>query len=150
LAVTRRQWPSSPLIACPWLPGPTTSLQSLMSYAVYYWQGKIGIACPIGREAINVAEESGDMHSKSAAYVAHGVACYGKGFLEAASKQVVMGIDFSEKSNLLVWNALGQHFMGEMCFESGNYQKAEYHFGKSSRLSDDCVWMPSWTNIHKL
>ena len=90
------------------------------------------------------------MHSNSAAYVVHGVACYGKRLLEAAGNQIVMGIDFCEESNLFVWNELGHHFMGEICFERGSYQEAEYHCGKFIRLSEDCVWIPSGTNMHKL
>jgi tetratricopeptide (TPR) repeat protein len=125
-------------------------MQSLMSWAVYYWQGEADLAYQTGREAIRVAEESGDMHSKSAAYVAHGIACYGKGFQTEASNNLLIGIDFSDTTNLFVWNELGQHFMGEICFESGDYESAESHFGKSIRVEKDSGWNPSWANMHKM
>jgi tetratricopeptide (TPR) repeat protein len=117
---------------------------------VYFYQGKINLAFDTSDEALRIAEESGDLNSKVVAYTYHGGSCYGKGFFEEAIKHSLKGVDFSERLNLPVMNAIAQTYLGNTYFEIEEYQKAKDHYGKAIWCLEHSGSYPSLKNWIKV
>jgi len=79
-------------------------------------------------EALQIAEESGDIFSKGIPYVSQGISSYGKGLLEEAKKHLLKGIEFCEQSNNLGFNANAHSHLGITYFEMGNFSKSKEHY----------------------
>jgi tetratricopeptide (TPR) repeat protein len=127
-----------------------SALKSLISHFVYYFQGKVNLSYQTSDEAICIAEESGDIYSKSMAYISHGICCYGKGFFEKATEHLLKGVDFCERINHFNWNSFGEQALGEICFEIGEYQKSKEHYSKAISLLEHSGLFRSLINLNKI
>ena len=125
-------------------------VKSLISYMVYYFQGKLNLSYQTSDEAICIAEENGDIFSKSMAYINHGICCYGKGFFEKATEHLLKGVDFCERINYFNWNSLAEQVLGDICFEIGEYQKSKEHYSKAISLLEHGGFWPSLINLNKI
>jgi predicted ATPase/class 3 adenylate cyclase len=121
-----------------------------LAYFCYYLQGRITLQFHTSAEALRLAEESGDIFPKGIAYGSHGVTCYGKRSLEEAEKHLLIGIEFCERINLHVWNALACAYLGETYFEMGEFQKAKTYFEKSYSSLEQNQLFPSWVGSRKI
>jgi class 3 adenylate cyclase/tetratricopeptide (TPR) repeat protein len=125
-------------------------VKSLISYMVYYFQGKLNLSYQTSDEAICIAEESGDIFSKSMAYINHGICCYGKGFFEKATEHLLKGVDFCERINYFNWNSVAEQVLGDICFEIGEYQKSKEHYSRAISLLEHGGFWPSLINLNKI
>jgi len=100
----------------------------------YFFAGRIDAAYQSSEEAIQLAEESGDIYSKAMATVAHGISSYGKGPFEESTKHLLKGVDYCETINLSMWDALAHIYLGESYFEMGEYRNSKDHYEKAVRL----------------
>jgi len=125
-------------------------LKSLLSYLVYYYQGRIDLAHETSRQAVRIAEESGDIYSKTFAYCCHGISCFGRGSFQEAVELLTIGREFSEKLGQYWWKPWSNHFLGEVYFETGQYQKARDHYYKAASLLDHYGNWPSATIASKI
>ena len=117
--------------------------KSMISVFVYDFQGRIGLGYQTSDEALQIAEESGDIYSKAWAYTCHGISCYCKGFLEEAEEHLLKGIDLCESINLLSPLSFGHSWLGYTYFDMGEYRK--------SQLEQEQEWpFSSWTNLFKI
>ncbi|HUT83655.1 MAG TPA: adenylate/guanylate cyclase domain-containing protein, partial [Thermodesulfobacteriota bacterium] len=89
----------------------TVVIKSLISNLVFFRQGDINQAYQVSQEAMRIAEESGDIFSKLFAHSGHGIACFGKGVFEEATKHLLKVLDFSEKINHFYMNPAGNQFL---------------------------------------
>jgi tetratricopeptide (TPR) repeat protein len=103
--------------------GISTS-KSTIVYVVYQWQGKIDLAYRTSAEALQMADESGDMFSKAMAYSVHGYSCYCKGFLDEAEAYSLKGVDYSERINFSAWIARSYYNLAETYFDREEYPKS--------------------------
>jgi tetratricopeptide (TPR) repeat protein len=127
-----------------------STMKSCASTFSYYLSGRINQGYQTSCEAIQLAEESGDIFSKAVSYTSHGISFYGKGFFEKAAECILKGTDFCEKINLLQWNGFAQFNLGEIYFDIGEYQKSEEHYGKAIWLFEQNRSSPSTANLAKL
>jgi class 3 adenylate cyclase/tetratricopeptide (TPR) repeat protein len=127
-----------------------STMKSCASMYFYYLSGRITQGYQTSYEAVRLAEKSGDIFSKAIAYTSHGISFYGKGFFEKATECILKGADFCEKINLLQWNGFAQFNLGEIYFDTGEYQKSEEHYGKSIWLFEQNRSSPSTANLAKL
>jgi len=125
-------------------------VKSLISYMIYYFQGKLNLSYKTSDEAIFIAEESGDIFSKAMAYINHGICCYGKGFFEKATEHLLKGVGFCERINYFNWNSLAEQVLGEICFEIGESQKSKEHYSKAISLMEHGGFWPSLINLNKI
>jgi tetratricopeptide (TPR) repeat protein len=132
------------------IPWREASLKSLLSYLVYYNQGRIDLAHETSRQALRIAEDSGDIFSKTFAYCCHGVSCFGKGSFQKAVELLSAGSEFSEKLDQYWWKPWSNHFLGEVYFETGQYQKARDHYYKAVSLFDHYGNWPSSIIVSKV
>jgi hypothetical protein len=127
-----------------------STMKSLQSYLNAYLHGSLNLAYEISRDAIGIAEESADAFSKTFAYSCHGIACYGKGFLEKARTHLSKGLGFAEKIDHHYWQPAANHFLGEICFETGEYEKAKDYFEKAVCHLEQYGYLPSWLNLNRI
>ena len=126
----------------------TSIIKSIQSVFVYHFQGMTNLAYQTSYDAIRLAEKSGDIASKSWAYVSHGICCYGKGLLQEATEHLLKGADFCERNSLFHCNALAQNCLGEIFFEVEEYQKSKSRFQKAIWLLRKNRSSSSWMHLN--
>jgi tetratricopeptide (TPR) repeat protein len=122
-------------------------MKSLISYLGYYQRGAIDLAYNTSREAIPVAEESGEKYAKVFAYSCHGVSCYGKGFLQEAERNLLMGNHANERLNQFYCNVGCHQGLGDVYCEMGDYNRAKYHYEMAIEFLREKRVYPSWLNL---
>jgi len=83
------------------------------------------------------------------AYSIHGISCYGKGFLEEATKHLLKGADFCERINLFIWDANARWHLGDVYYEIGEYQNSKDHYARAVWLVRHGRVAPSWMTLYK-
>jgi tetratricopeptide (TPR) repeat protein len=124
--------------------------KSYLSNFAYFWKGRVDLAYQTSHEAVQLAEESGDIYSKAIAYTVHGASFCGKGFLEEAIKHLSKGVEFCEKINLFIWNGVAQWWLGRAFHEMGEYQNSRKHYARTLWLVEHSRSWFSWMTLTKL
>jgi predicted ATPase/class 3 adenylate cyclase len=126
------------------------AIKSDLAYFSYFWAGKIGLGFETTQEAVQIAEESGDIYSKAIAYLMHGGFCYAKGLLEEAEKHLLKGLEFCERVNLPSRNAGARIWLGETYFEMGDFLRSKEQYAKVIWVLENYRTHPSWANFAKV
>ncbi|MEE4263341.1 MAG: adenylate/guanylate cyclase domain-containing protein, partial [Desulfobacteraceae bacterium] len=124
-------------------------IKSNLSYFIYFFKGRVDKSYQTSGEALQGANESGDIFSKAMASVCHGIACYGCGFFDKAILHLTQGYAFCDKIRLVVFNGLAHFFLGEAYFEMGDFQKAEENYKEAIDIFERNRIIPSWKNVSK-
>jgi tetratricopeptide (TPR) repeat protein len=124
-------------------------IKSNLSYFIYFFKGRVDESYQISGEALQGANESGDIFSKAMASVCHGIACYGCGFFEKAILHLTEGCAFCDKIKLVIFHGLAHFFLGEAYFEIGNFKKAEDNYKEAIDILEHNQIIPSWKNVSK-
>ena len=127
-----------------------SQIKSIISLQIYFYQGNGNLAYETSKEAIRIAEESGDIHSKAMSYSHHGFSIINKGFLEEAPEHFLKTITLCERINLFSHNAIAQYGLGETYSEMGENKKAERHFNQAVRLSEKIKHDPSFVRLNRI
>ena len=127
-----------------------STFKALFSHIVYYPQGKLRLGYELSKEAVDLADDSGDIWSKTFAYSAHGISCFGKGFFEEALEFLLRGRDFCRKLDQYWWGPWSNHFLGEVYFELGEHQKAIDYYEEAASLFIRYGNWPSFTTVSQL
>jgi class 3 adenylate cyclase/tetratricopeptide (TPR) repeat protein len=127
-----------------------SSLKSVISYFVYFLSGKIDLAYKTSDEAIRIGEESGDIYSRGVAYVSHGVSCYGKGLLKEALENLSKGQVFCERIKYYAMDSVAHLHLGEIHYETRNYQKSKGHYEKAAWLIEKTKYGPSYMGLRRI
>ena len=101
----------------------------LSSY--YNGQGKVDTGYRTSREAMQIAEESGDIYSKSFSSTYHGVSCYYKGLFEEALDALLKAANFSERLDFWELRLRTHSCLGDIYYDIGEYQKSKHHYRKA-------------------
>ncbi|KKL81534.1 hypothetical protein LCGC14_1993810, partial [marine sediment metagenome] len=125
-------------------------VKSSLSYWCYNYQGKVDLGYKTSKEALSIAEESGDIYSKAAAYSSHGHSCFYKGYLEKAEQYLLSAVEYCAKIRLFLWEVIGHLFLAMTYFELRNYPAAEQHCTKALELSDYTDIQASILNLIKI
>ncbi|MFC1858217.1 hypothetical protein ACFL9U_09350 [Thermodesulfobacteriota bacterium] len=117
---------------------------------VYHFQGKTDLQWHVSKEAVQIANEGGDIWSKAHAYTIHGWSYYSKGYFEEAKEYLLKGASFSERINLLFWGTLTHYYLGITCADMEEYEISQKYYEKAiSQYRDACV-PPSWASHWKM
>ena len=114
------------------------------------YQGKINLQYECGKEAIQLAEESGDIYSKAWAYPSMGFAYYYKGIFKEAIEYLQKGFDFCEKTNLSWMDFEAQVHLGLSNMEIEDYERSKYHFNRAIQIADQGKYGRSRINAFKI
>jgi len=125
-------------------------VKSYMALLVYGFRGNVDLAYQASHEALQTAEESGDIYSRGTAYASHGCSCHFKGFLDEAEGHLLKGIDHCERINLLFLHAVASFGLGETYFERQEYQKARDYYPKAISFLERGKIFPSLANLCKI
>jgi class 3 adenylate cyclase/tetratricopeptide (TPR) repeat protein len=126
------------------------AVKSQLAYHCHLYHGRIDVAFKTSNEGLQIAEESGDIYSKAIAYALHGASCYGKGLLEEAEKYLLKGLEFSERINLPVVHGAAEYTLGEIYYETGNYQTSKEHYEKGVGAFERNRLLPSYMGCGKV
>jgi len=124
-------------------------IKSNLSYFIYFFKGSMDKSYQTSGEALQGANESGDIFSKAMASVCHGIACYGCGSFEKAILHLTEGCAFCDRIKLVIFHGLAHFFLGEAYFEMGNFKKAEDNYKEAIDILEHNQIIPSWKNVSK-
>jgi class 3 adenylate cyclase/tetratricopeptide (TPR) repeat protein len=127
-----------------------SAMKSNLSVYAYDHQGRVTLGYHTSNEAIQIAEESGDILSKAMAYTTHGISCYHMGSFEDAERFLLRGIDFTEKIDLMSHSALAHQWLGHTYFDLGKYREAEHQYREAIRIRESSGLFPSSINLNKV
>jgi tetratricopeptide (TPR) repeat protein len=125
-------------------------VKSARSYWVYNWQGEINLGFKESYEALQIAEESGDIYSKAFGYTFHGLSCYCKGFLMEAEEYLLKGIDFGERINAPAILYFIYFCLGETYLNMSKHVEAREAFERGISLLEQQKLRPSLLNLGRL
>jgi tetratricopeptide (TPR) repeat protein len=102
------------------------------------------------KEAIQIAEESEDTHSKSFAYGSYGISCYCLGSFEEAVRNLLKSIDLTESIGWAMFNADANTHAGEVYYHMGEYEQSEHHHYKAAQLLEENGLLPSLLRLNRM
>jgi tetratricopeptide (TPR) repeat protein len=124
--------------------------KSFIAGWVYDGQGKINEGFKESYDALQTAEESGDISSKANSYTYHGHSCYCKGYLREAEEYLAKGTNFSERVNDTALRCVNYFFLGETYLNMGKYDQARKVSQKAISLFEQSRISPSSLNLPRL
>ena len=128
--------------------GISTS-KSMMAIGVYGYQGDVVRNYKTSEEAVQTAEQSGDIFSKSMAYVSMGFASFYKGSLDEAENYLLKGIEYCERINYFAWLAWANWCLAEVYIEREEFNKSQAYYNKGISLIEPHGMTPSLINVYK-
>jgi tetratricopeptide (TPR) repeat protein len=131
-------------------PWRVSAMKSNLSVYAYDYHGMVAQGYQTSEEAVQIAEESGDIYSKAMAYASHGTSCYYKGLLKEAEQYLNKGIYLTEKISMSAHNAMAHQLLGHVHFDMGNYDKAQEHYSKAISVRERSRLFPSSVNFNRI
>jgi class 3 adenylate cyclase/tetratricopeptide (TPR) repeat protein len=125
-------------------------IKSARSYWVYDWQGKINLGFKESYEALQIAEESGDIYSKAFGYTFQGLSCYCKGLLRESEEYLLKGINSGERINAPAILYFIYFCLGETYLNMGKHVQAREAFERGISLLEQQRLRPSLLNLGRL
>jgi class 3 adenylate cyclase/tetratricopeptide (TPR) repeat protein len=116
----------------------------------YLFQGKVDRAHEISREALGIAEETGDIYIQGMAHSCYGTTSYYRGFFEEAEDHLLRGIDFCGNTTHFTWGSWASAFLGDMYFDLGRYEKSIEAYHKAFSFLEKKRFGPSWLTLIKV
>jgi Tfp pilus assembly protein PilF len=101
------------------------------------------MAFQTSQEALNIAEESGDIYSKAAVYGCQGHSYFYKGHLHEAEVNLLSAVDFCERIRIFEWEIRDLFILATIYLELKNYQRAEKYYAKALELTNYTDTQPS-------
>jgi len=109
---------------------------------IYNFQGRIYLSRETTLEALWIAEESGDSHSKAVANTYYGINCFFKGQFEEAENRLLKGWGFYQRINFYYGLSVSDQYLGHTYSAIGEYKKAREHYQKSIRTLEQINMLP--------
>ncbi|MFC1859733.1 AAA family ATPase, partial [Thermodesulfobacteriota bacterium] len=117
---------------------------------VYLYQGKVDFAYKRSEEILQIAEESGDIYSKTHAYWALGFSLFYKGFFKEAKEYLTMVKDLDERLNTGVFAGYANRVLGDTCVAMKEHEQSQIHYEKAFSHFHIFRHGPSWLNNLKI
>ena len=124
--------------------------KGLMSTFNYIFYGKADLAYQMSQESLQMAQASGDIYLKGAAYSSYGASCYCKGLFDEAENSLLKALPLCEKTALLGWGTWGTGFLGHTYVDLGKYKKALDTYKRGISILEPLKLFPFWINLWKI
>jgi tetratricopeptide (TPR) repeat protein len=128
----------------------SAAVKSLLGHLYSWVWGKCDLGYKLSKEAVQLAEESGDNYSQGIAFGAHGYSCFSKGYIEEAEKYLLKSVEFCNRSRQPSWNGAACIGLGDLYWENKNFKKSKENFEKGFHCLEDARIMPSFVNLAKI
>jgi predicted ATPase/class 3 adenylate cyclase len=116
----------------------------------YAFRGKNDLAYQTSKEALRMAQESGDIYIKGVACSCHGMACYCKGLFDEAEDSLLQALSFCEKAAQIGWWTWASGSLGHVYAHMGEYKKAQDCYEKGISKLGLVRLYPFWANMWKI
>jgi len=121
------------------------------SIAMYHlWHGNVQLGLKMSEKALETAEQSGDIYSRSYAYKYHGDSLMFSGNLREAEKYFLKAIDLSMQINGIVQAAMTHMDLGYAYFTLTDFEQSEYHHQCAISLTKRSRATPSLISLCEL
>ncbi|MGD9076575.1 MAG: adenylate/guanylate cyclase domain-containing protein [Desulfobacteraceae bacterium] len=97
----------------------------------YISRGNIDLAYQTSKESLLMAQESGDIYLKGAAYSSYGMSCYCRGLFDEAENCLLQALSFCEKTAQFGWGTWVCGFLGHVYFNKGEYKRAHDYYNEA-------------------
>jgi tetratricopeptide (TPR) repeat protein len=121
-----------------------------ITFFVYSRLGSVELAYTTGQEALQIANESGDIFSKANANYIIGLSFFLKGWLKEAEEHLLEAADLSQKSNQLAWAATAKSYLSDFYLDKGKYEKSQKFSERAISLWQRCNISPSYIRRLKI
>ena len=128
----------------------TAAIKSMLAVCYSYFWGKCDLGFRLSKEAIQLAEESGENYSRGMADGAHGFSFFAKGYLDDAEEYLLKSMEFCEKIRFPAWDGAAKFALADLYFEKRDFIKATAYFEKTSQGLEDARIIPSISNLAKI
>ncbi|MEJ2282680.1 MAG: adenylate/guanylate cyclase domain-containing protein [Desulfobacterales bacterium] len=122
-------------------------IKSNLSYFIHYFKGDVKNSYQTSSEALEGANESGDIFSKAMASVCHGISAYGCGLFDEAILHLTEGCKFCDRIDLVIFQGLAHFWLGEACYELGKFKESEENYHQAIAILENNRIIPSWVNV---
>jgi tetratricopeptide (TPR) repeat protein len=116
----------------------------------YILSGNLDLAYQKSKEALLMAQESGDIYLKAAAHSSYGMSCYCKGLFDDAKNSLLKALTFSKKLAQLGWKSLVCGFLGHLYFDMSEYKKAQNYYVEGVSTLERARLYTFWVNVWKI
>jgi class 3 adenylate cyclase/tetratricopeptide (TPR) repeat protein len=117
----------------------------------YNYQGKIDLAYQTSSEALDLAEQTGDIYVEGMAYTSHGIPCYHKGLFDKAESCLLKGLELCQKTTQVAWAAWASFWLAELYVNRGDYENAENYYRKAiSIFTEHGKVFASWVRMFEV
>jgi class 3 adenylate cyclase/tetratricopeptide (TPR) repeat protein len=116
----------------------------------YFLQGKMDQAHQISREALGIAEETGDIYIQGIAHSCYGSTSYYQGLFEEAEDHLLRAIGFCENTTHFTWGSWASNFLGDMYFDLTKYEKSIEAYQKAFSFLEKRRFGPSWLTLTRV
>jgi class 3 adenylate cyclase/tetratricopeptide (TPR) repeat protein len=127
-----------------------SAIKGSLSYFNFYTRGKIDLSYNTSKEAMLIADKSGDISSKAIAQVCLGVSLYGLGNLKDAEEHLLQAVEFCIKLNLLLWLFTAYTHLAEIEYDLDRFQESIAYSQKAITLIGADNLFPSYKNQCKV
>ncbi len=125
--------------------------KSSMAVWSYSFSGKIETGYKMAKEALDLANESGDIYNKLVAHSSLGTCCLFKGFFKEAEKNLLEATNLYSKTGNVTWGAWGQFWLGELYFILRDIHKAQYFHNQATITTEgNKIILPSWSILNQI
>ena len=127
-----------------------SSAKCALSSFNYVHHGKNDLAYQTSKEALQMAQDSGDIYIKGIGCCSYGISCFYKGLLDEAEDTLLQALSFCEKAAQDGWGPGAAGFLGHVYVDLGEYEKAQEYYEKGISSLERTGIYPFWANMWKV
>jgi tetratricopeptide (TPR) repeat protein len=109
----------------------TATMKANLAHCYCFYSGRIDTQAKISAEALQAAQESGDVLSRGMAHTSHGVSHYAKRQLIEGERHLLEGKRLCERVGLFTFCGLACSFLAETYFQMGEFGKSKEHYDQA-------------------
>ncbi len=125
-------------------------LKSVIASWVHGFHGEIEKGYLLSSEALQLAEQCGDIFSMAYGYFSQGCSCYYKGLFLEAKSTLWRAVSACKRINYFLLESIAKRFIADIHFELGEHELSARLYQEAISLSQYGGFMPSSINLYKL
>ena len=103
----------------------------------------------MANDALRMADEYLDTHSRATAHLVCGYSCYCKGFFDEAEGHLLKAIEYCQRMDLSPWYPYAAFFVGNAYSDSGDHDQATHYHAEALSLFERGGFAP-WLEVARI